>query len=862
MSNRQKLTLVGYRRPGTYIGQAYNPKAVNTGDLPFIPTYIGKGVPFLIAENVAIVRGFIRQEKLTFSQNAPFVANLDHAGDGKQASALASIRIYNASQIEIEQKYWRFVKSTVDAPYDQVQVFDPNYNPSEVYYIDYQSVDTDVKDKLGVLGVRSIRYIGDREYESYYKENLDFKMDTTVTEDVDSRVATGTGYFDIHPDTAYNAYNRLYHLRVEQNQVVQVPTLGTITATPSGNAGKVTLATTTAYTGLNVDTYTFTVANLAADSLDLTWTNLASETGTVHVPFATPNNIVGPVGLKLNVNVTGLADGNTFVLPVTQTTTHQVQFSWYTEDDSQYNSGLITITEATSQKVLLDSNIFLNFGTMVGTGPAVPTLSNLTGFIALDSFVIKCVNNDSLDWNFTRSITQEFTPGEVYYDALGLVTGTPRSFYVTLEYTPVGATSMASVTAPNTPLTKTDIAGKPYVAFNTAPLTNIRVTYTYQNAPQNGTGYYVTLLYSRPDSLYNTPIMFTSYRDALDQIGYPSADNHIAIMLDYAFNVAKSSLVAIVQVRDLDHDGVYNTADYREALSQAYRKKELTDIVVLGRFDTLSDQIYNSVISNDPMYGALRQYWIGYPKNYAVGSPDTVGTICYTSSNILQVSGASPAHGSLISVANQWVKRTITTESGQSVQLNLDGSFFAGMLCALQTASGDPNFLLLNTKIPGVDAVATFDDVDIQLLGSSSNTYAVQPDPNSNVATVVDIVTTDTSAEDYHEVNVMKAKTYVTKRIIKTCNAALVGYVPLNPQDGMSHVRAIIMRELTSMAGEGVIGSYTDDAGRPRTLLSSDVDVWRDEADKTRYNFTYWFNGRYGIKRLTGVYSVDENIFA
>jgi hypothetical protein len=34
MSNRQKLTLASYVRPGTIIGQAYNPQSVNIGSFP------------------------------------------------------------------------------------------------------------------------------------------------------------------------------------------------------------------------------------------------------------------------------------------------------------------------------------------------------------------------------------------------------------------------------------------------------------------------------------------------------------------------------------------------------------------------------------------------------------------------------------------------------------------------------------------------------------------------------------------------------------------------------------------------------------------------------------------------------------
>lgn len=590
----------------------------------------------------------------------------------------------------------------------------------------------------------------------------------------------------------------------------------------------------------------------------------------------------------------------------------------------------------------------------------------LDSFVIGDSWTIQAVNTDSLDWSFTRTATDVFTPSDIYYDAVGLVTGVPRSYYLTLSHVPTGVTglgnlskvsgsgsnstaialnsltsfagkapdtysfalsavsgtsatvtwsrssdsqsgvfnvgttnlthpSLSAVTGPDgilldfvltgaangdtfqihsLPATTVinnstgaaiphkDIAAKPYVMLGSRPLTNVSVTYTYHNAPQVGQTYYATVYYTRPASLYQNALVFTSYSDALAQVGYPSPENHLGIMLDYAFNVAGNTIVAVVQVADTDHDGVYTRADFQDALNAAYAKRELTDIVVLAKFDSLADQMENSQRSNDPLYGALRVYWMGFPSNYAVGTPETVGTIAYTASKVLQSVGDSPARGTLIPVANQWVKRTIRLESGASQQVKLDGSFFAGMLASLQTQPQDPNTILLNKVIPGVDAVASFTDTETIILGTSSCTYATQADPSQPIVKVIDIVTSDSTADNYHEINVVYAKQYVTKRLIKRANDALIGYIPLSTDDAVNHVRSVIAREMTSMVGEGIIGAYTDGNGRPRSINASDIDVWPDEADKTRMNFTFFFQGRYAIKRLTGMFAVDNNIFA
>lgn len=168
----------------------------------------------------------------------------------------------------------------------------------------------------------------------------------------------------------------------------------------------------------------------------------------------------------------------------------------------------------------------------------------------------------------------------------------------------------------------------------------------------------------------------------------------------------------------------------------------------------------------------------------------------------------------------------------------------------------------MNKAIPGIDSAATFSDTETIILGTASCTYATQVDPNQPIVKVIDIVTSDSTADNYHEVNVVYAKQYVTKRLIKKANDALIGYIPLSADDAKNHVRSVLARELTSMVGEGIIGSYLDNTGRPRSINTSDIDVWPDETDKTRMNFTFFFQGRYAIKRLTGMFAVDNNIFA
>lgn len=853
MANRQTLALTRYVRPSTIIGKVYNPKVVNTGMFPRIPTYIGKGVPYLVAENLELIRAFIRRERLTFPASAPFEAGLANPSTGSQLpKGLTEIQVYNSRDEVVEAKGWKFVKSSPTGPYDTVQILTDYYNPSDTYYIDYQSTDADVYDYLPIAGLRSIKFVGDREFEDVYKAGQDFEMVTSISTPAANADNTGTGVVTINAAAKFTGWNRNYVLTVEDVDIIPTPTLGVISQTAGTGTGTAALNPATLYTGIAPLTWTLTVANLVTNlgvtTLDLDWSD-GTNTGTiVGVSSATPTNVLITAGIRINLtNMDQMVNGDVFTLPATVLNVNHVEFSWYS-DDYQANSGLFDIfSNQTTIGIGIESGILLDF-------------SVLSGFALGDKWSIAAVNHDALNWNFLRTTTEDITPSDIYYDALGTVTGIPRSYYITLGHIPDGAIALTRVDT-GLPVTHSAVVGTPYVRLTTTSVVNLRAVYQYHFAPSAGQTYYATVTYTRPESMYNVPLVYTGYKDCRDEIGYPAADNHIAIMADYAFNVTRNSIVAVIQIKDADHDGVYNVADYREGLQASYRRKDLTDISVLGKFETLADQMYNSQEANDPLYAALRLFWMGYPNNYEVGDPETPDTIAYTSSKILQYSGGNPARGSLISCANPWVVRTVIQQNGVATQLTLDGSFFAGMVMSIETSYSDPNTLMVNQVVPGIDDCATFDDTEVTILGQASNLYALKPSPKSPVVKIIDAVTTDTSEQNNHEINVMVVKQLVTKRVISDCDTALIGYVPRNVDDGIRHVRGVINRSLQALIGENIISDYTDSDGRPREIREEDVDVWRDETDKTRYNFNYWFNGRYGIKRLVGLYAVDENVF-
>ena len=1026
MANRQTLAVTGYTRPGTYIGQAFNPRVVNTGDFPRIVTFIGKGSDYITADNLEVVRGFITAEQLVFTTVSPFTASLDYASNNKKtpsgSDATKQIKLYNQVGVEVDSKMWAFIESAPGSgAYNKIEVFDAVYNPSDTYSIDYQTANPNVLDTLPIAGVRSINKVGDRRFEDRYDLGEDFLMVTdievpVVTEGnpeysgivaIDSNygprgeitaisaitkaspgVVTSTAHgletgdkvvlsgisgmtelngqevtitsltsstFSIGISTsAYGTYtsggnvggkNSLIehdspttHLKIgdyvnvsgvtgmteingkigkvvyvnEPDDTVTVDIDSTnYSAYTSGGSLKLAfgISESSYYTG-SAKTYTFDVAEVDDDlsnfpqissptqisgtgtgtlTLNDAITNftgvvgrnyeftVASKTtvsGVTVVGFnyaiknSTTSSVIssGNYAAGTGVAITSIADaifelkdgikvtaddvedievGDVFKFSAEEdTSVSYARITWYSDSYPVTSGTLNLYSNRPLTSVAIEDGLKLNFGESLGL------------FSSDDQFKVTVTNGDALgngqiSWSLTRSKTQVLSPNDVYYDALGYVTGTPKSYYITLADIPSSVTSVSNTTG-----TPDHIEGTPYVKVVVDdPTLNLEAEYIYSQRPSLGQTYYVSVKYNRPDSMYNTPLTFISYAEALAQIGYPSSENHLGIMLDYAFNVAGNRIAAVVQVKSENFSGTFNNTDFQNALNAAYSKKDLTDICVLGRNDMIPNLVTDSIRSNDPLYGALRLYWIGFPRNTSISSMRS------SALNDLQVPLNSFAHGTFIALANRSAKRTVNLESGSAIQLTLDGSFIAAMLASKNAAFTDPNTVLYNQPLPGIDDIDTFTDTEISLLGQASITYILK-NPLTNVATITDAVTTDTTSSDANEINVMVVKQLVTKRIINSANTALIGYVARDVEDGINHVRSVIKNVLITLISEGIISEFTDSNNRPRSLEAADIDVFRSETDYTRYNFTYYFNGRYGIKRLTGLYSVDENIFS
>lgn len=839
--SRQSLNLGKRALSGTYVGQAYDPGAVNVADAPQVVVFVGAGNHHITAENLEIVRGQVLAERLTFNQTAPHIAHLAHPSNGSQISQTASIRLYNDQDEEVPAKFWAFTQPTPGGAYDQVQIFGNAYSSSDVYYLDYLSTDITVLDQVPVEGLRGIVVAGDRVSEDRYKSGTDFKMNTTIEAPV-AGTNTGTGTLTINNASNYQSWDKKYHFRVEAKDSVSMPTLGNPTKTGTGTA-KMTLAPTCSYTGEAV-TWTLTVASKNASQATIDWSN-----GTLSGSLAVTADGSYTIAQGLVVAIASFANlavGDIFTIVAANSSVTRVQFSWYSEDRVSSSGLFYLYSHRAITGIPIESGLILDFST-------------LSGYSANDSWTVQCINNCKLDWSLTRDTVQSIASSEIYMDAMGYVTGTPGAYYITLGELPIGAVTLTKWSDGSAISGYSVVKDTPYVKLTNNPGCNIKAAYSFRNAPQLGQVYRVTAQYTRPRELYNVAQVFTSWPEYRKAMGYPSPSNHLGIMGDYAFNEVGNTIVAAVQIEDADCDGIYTNADFRNGLKAARLNLNLTDVCILGNSNLISDIIQDSQFCNDPLYGALRSYWVGYPIGSRAGTAlDDEGSIAYSASVELQVNPGDFAMGSFNSVANPWVKRTITLEDGSSKQLQLDGTFFAAACACVQAAFSDPNTAMLKQAIPGFDDIATFNFTERNLLATAGNFVA---DKEGNVIRLIEAVTTCAANEDYREPNTVVVKRIMSKRVIKNCNTALIGYTPRNEDEGITFIRKQIMSTLTAGISEGLISDFVDSTGRVRSIQVEDVDVWRSEENKTRYNFNYWMVMRYVIKQLAGMYSVDRNLF-
>ncbi len=523
-----------------------------------------------------------------------------------------------------------------------------------------------------------------------------------------------------------------------------------------------------------------------------------------------------------------------------------------------------------------------SFGLLQSTGPAgqlfFPGVINLwarnIGSITTDAnryqigdqWTWDTVNDDVLDWSLTTLQTETIDPTQVYTDTLGVITGTVGLKYVVLSDVPTDVRYIrdtvtgALITSYSLPSTT-----QPYVAFTTAPTNPIEIRYeTIGPEPAPSALYYITANTVRPTELFNTPIRALSYEEAARLLGPSATTNDLLIMAQIALEDNDAPGAYFCQAADSDGDGVITNVDVITAIEATEEERNLTDVVVLNTFGALSAALANNEKMNDPFERGERALWVGAPIGTAIGDDNTAGTLIFLARRTLQVFGENPAHGKRVLIGNTEATKTIVLTDGTQVVVTLDGSFIAGAFAARNASFSDPGETLLRKNLFGFDSIEGYGEPEqLQLIGAGIVYVTNVGDDVAPVFRIEESTTVDRSSDDNSEISVaINQKEYTTRVIRDQMDNALISIVPPSEQAGVAIIQTFLVDILTNLVAQGIIGPYTDESGNARPIdPDEDVRVFRARDSRTAYNFQYWWNARYPIKRLFGLYSVDRRFF-
>lgn len=487
-------------------------------------------------------------------------------------------------------------------------------------------------------------------------------------------------------------------------------------------------------------------------------------------------------------------------------------------------------------------------------------------FALNDQWTLSTVNDDVLDWSLTTRTNEIVDVAtNLFTDTLGVITGTAGLRYVVLENVPTSILYIRDTVTGALITTFATYPGQPYISFTTPPTNPIEISYEHVGLePAPGALYFITANIVREASLYNSPQRVLSYEEAQNLLGPSATTNDLLIAAELMLNDNDAFGAYFCQAFDSDGDGVISTLDVNQAVDVTEDVRDMTDVIVLNSFASLSQSLSNNEKMNDPFERGERALWVGTPIGTAIGDNNTAGTLIFLATRTLQVFGNNPAHGTRVLIGNTEATKTIELTDGTQIEVTLDGSFIAAAIAARNASFDDPGETLLRKNIFGFDSMEVYDEPEeLQLNAASIIWVSNQGSDAAPVFRIEESTTVDRTSDDNNEISVaINQKQFTTREIRSDMDNALIGIVPPSEQAGVAIIQTFLVEKLASLVARGIIGTFQDDNGNDRPIdPNSDVEVFRAKDSRTLYNFKYYWFGRYPIKRLFGLYSVDRRFF-
>lgn len=383
--------------------------------------------------------------------------------------------------------------------------------------------------------------------------------------------------------------------------------------------------------------------------------------------------------------------------------------------------------------------------------------------------------------------------------------------------------------------------------------------------PSASSIYFVTYDFTRPSSEYDVPIRHFTIDQAFAQVGGVTPSNPLAIASEIAFlNDAPS--IFTIQVNDVSTPGSPTRNEILDSLTGAGNTDSITEVVVLDtRLSVQTDLLNHIEVQNAPAEKHFRRGYFGMARDTDVGDPDTPDTHVYRATRTLQVLATSPARGRLILSAPPNVSRTIRDENSVETKVNLDGTYPAVAVAARLTSFTSPAEALARKRVTGFD----IDDFEVYLkqeraLLASQGTTVVTLDAGRLI--LLDPITTERGGGgviQFEQIQSSTQKDNLIRKLDRAIDANLVGVVPADLTDFIVDVKGLIGSVISGEVGNGSLGPFRDENGftRPINLLT-DVQVFQDQNDPTKFNFAFFFNLRFPALRFFGEFSVDNPFFS
>lgn len=180
-----------YVKPGCYIGQLITPSA-SIATAPRIPTAIGKGSKYALSSNATVVRSYVYDEDVKFSETSPYRATLKNAAlMDKDKSVLVRV----SDNYEIPESKWYFEDET------HIIISEDAYEAGD-FQFSYQSTNESLTDPAPVNDIMSFVSVGDTPDAQKYKEGKDFYLEMDLSDITDGN---GNSQEAIKFDPRYNS---------------------------------------------------------------------------------------------------------------------------------------------------------------------------------------------------------------------------------------------------------------------------------------------------------------------------------------------------------------------------------------------------------------------------------------------------------------------------------------------------------------------------------------------------------------------------------------------------------------------------------------------------------------------------------